>query len=240
MIIDPKSPCINPIELVSGRTTIQKAEKPKRIRGRKALGLPDRRVATSLDGKKFGKLTVLGEVGRNKWGHLQLACECECGNQTITTRGKLTAKDPRQRTTSCGCVKAENFLKFHDRQAGSLPTELSTDIFRYRCYGEDAQAIADHFRVSKATVDAVVRVTRKAVMKTRWMPVIEHGVKHGHDYFTIASRTGLYPSTVGYIAKRLVGDPPPNPPADAETHSVVPHSRFHRGGLETFADLASA
>jgi hypothetical protein len=189
----------NTLELVSDRAT----EKPKRVRGRKAAGLPDRRVATSLVDRTFGKLKVLGEVGRNKWGHLQIACECECGNQTVTTRGKLLAKDPKQRTTSCGCVKAQNFIRFHDRKAGDLPTEISTEIFRLRCYGENAQGIAASKGLSKATVDAAVRITGKAVMQTKWMPVIKSGVKRGHNYFDIASRTGLLPSTVAYIARRL-------------------------------------
>jgi hypothetical protein len=40
-------------------------------------------------------------------------------------------------------------------------------------------------------------------MKTKWLPVIKHGIKYGHNYFAIASKAGLDASAVGYIAKRL-------------------------------------
>lgn len=186
------------LKLVSDRAT-----KKRRPRGRAAAGLPDRRKGTSLVGQRFGKLTVLGEMGRNKWGHLQIACECDCGNQSITTRGKLTSTDPKQRTTSCGCVKSKNFVNHHDKLAGKLSTERSNEIFRLRLYGYKAAAIASRHKLSKATVDGVIRVVGRKVMNTKWMPVIKAGVASNRNYFEIAARTGLAPSTIAYIAKQI-------------------------------------
>jgi len=199
MIIDFKVLRSVAIELVSDSAT----EKPKRARGRKAAGLPDRRRAPSLVGQQIRKLKVVAEAGRNKHGHQMYYCVCSCGGKSVVTRQKLVSRDPRQWTTSCGCVKTTNFLEFHDNLAKKIPVWRRNEIFRQRLYGNDADAIAKRRKLPKATVDAVVRRKGKAVMETRWMPVIEHGVKQNHDYFSIASKTGLDPSTIGYIAKRI-------------------------------------
>jgi len=200
MIIDPKSPRINLIELVSEPAT----KKSKRIRGRKAAGLPDRRKAPSLVGQEFDKLRVIAEAGRNRHGHQLYRCACSCGGESTVTRQKLVSKDPKQRTTSCGCTKSKNFVSYHDKKARELPAEILREIFRLRVfYRYDARTIGDRFKVSKATVDAAFRIAARAMMKTKWLPVIKHGLKHGHNYFAIASRTGLDASAVGYIAKQL-------------------------------------
>lgn len=162
-------------------------------------------MGKSLVDQKFGRLTVMAEAGRDNHGHRLYECRCDCGNPDISiVRGsKLAAKDTRQRATSCGCVKAENFVRFHDTRAEKISPDVKAEIFRLRCYGEKAQKIAARKRLSKATVDAVVRVTGKAVMQTKWMPVIKSAVKTGRNYYEIAARTGLLPSTVAYIAKRI-------------------------------------
>lgn len=32
-----------------------------------------------LSGQKFGKLTVINRVGKNKWGSTIWLCKCDCG-----------------------------------------------------------------------------------------------------------------------------------------------------------------
>lgn len=38
-----------------------------------------------LTNKKFGKLTFIKDVGKNKWGHRVWLCKCDCGNETTVT-----------------------------------------------------------------------------------------------------------------------------------------------------------
>ena len=54
-----------------------------------------------LTGQKFGKLTVIGEAGRDKHGATVWECRCECGDTTVVTISNLRSGNTR----SCGCIK---------------------------------------------------------------------------------------------------------------------------------------
>ena len=58
-----------------------------------------------LIGQKFGRLTVIGKVPKEKRKNPQYAwmCKCDCGNEVISTANKLT----HSIQVSCGCQKAE-------------------------------------------------------------------------------------------------------------------------------------
>ena len=56
----------------------------------------------SLIGKKYGKLTVLEELGKNKWGKIIYKCRCDCGNTTDVLSNSLRTGH----TQSCGCTKS--------------------------------------------------------------------------------------------------------------------------------------
>lgn len=56
-----------------------------------------------LTGRRFGRLVVLNEEGRNSWGEAMWHCRCDCGNEIITAGRYLRNGDTR----SCGCLKAE-------------------------------------------------------------------------------------------------------------------------------------
>lgn len=60
------------------------------------------RIHQDLNGKRFGKLTVLEYVkipgGVSKW-----KCQCDCGNTVLVRATMLTSGH----TTSCGCAKRE-------------------------------------------------------------------------------------------------------------------------------------
>ena len=65
------------------------------------------KMRKNIIGKKFGKLTVIKEVGVNNKGKVEWLCECECGNKITATTGSLMSKH----TLSCGCIKSKgNFL----------------------------------------------------------------------------------------------------------------------------------
>lgn len=63
-----------------------------------------------LTDKKYGHLTVLGEVGKDKSGHYMYKCKCDCGKVTVTRASNLALGH----TTSCGCA----MLTYQNRRFG--------------------------------------------------------------------------------------------------------------------------
>jgi len=57
-----------------------------------------------LTGKIFERLTVLSEVGKNKFGQILWKCRCECGNETNVCGSFLKSGH----TKSCGCYKKDS------------------------------------------------------------------------------------------------------------------------------------
>lgn len=60
-----------------------------------------------LDGKTFGRLTVIRRVltGRSQgtWRHeTRLLCQCECGRQVVVPATRLSSSETR----SCGCLRS--------------------------------------------------------------------------------------------------------------------------------------
>lgn len=60
------------------------------------------RCLKPLEGKRFGKLTVLSRVENDRRNRIQYLCSCDCGGSTIVTADLLR----RGGTTSCGCIKS--------------------------------------------------------------------------------------------------------------------------------------
>lgn len=56
-----------------------------------------------LTGQRFGRLTVIKEVGRSKNRNILWLCLCSCGNKKIVNSSYLITK----RTKSCGCLNIE-------------------------------------------------------------------------------------------------------------------------------------
>lgn len=56
-----------------------------------------------LLGKKFGRLTVIQEYGKDKNGKVLWECQCDCGNKTVSIGSNLV----RGKSLSCGCLKNE-------------------------------------------------------------------------------------------------------------------------------------
>lgn len=57
----------------------------------------------SLVGKKYGKLTIVKEVGKNKYGKTIYNCKCDCGNSINVLSNSLRTGH----TTSCGCSNSK-------------------------------------------------------------------------------------------------------------------------------------
>jgi len=57
----------------------------------------------NLEGKKYGKLLVLKDVGRTKTGRVMWLCLCDCGGEKAIVSSAIVNGHVR----SCGCLRAE-------------------------------------------------------------------------------------------------------------------------------------
>lgn len=64
-------------------------------------------IKVEMAGKKFGRLEVIREAGRDRKGGVRWFCKCACGNETVVASTKLT----QGRTRSCGCIQIESRIK---------------------------------------------------------------------------------------------------------------------------------
>lgn len=64
-----------------------------------------------LTGRKFGRLTVIEEAGRDKFGAVLWRCRCDCGNESIVLSNSLR----RGNTLSCGCLNRERTVETHTK-----------------------------------------------------------------------------------------------------------------------------
>jgi hypothetical protein len=61
----------------------------------------------NLVGKRFGKLSVIEDAGKNRKGQTLWLCECDCGNRRVYTTAQLKFRQ----ATSCGCGKFDRLEK---------------------------------------------------------------------------------------------------------------------------------
>lgn len=66
-------------------------------------------------GEKFGRLTVIKDLGIAYKTHKNYLCSCECGKEKIILSGSLTAG----LTNSCGCINIEK-LSSRRKPAGEI------------------------------------------------------------------------------------------------------------------------
>jgi len=91
-----------------------------------------------LTGEKFGRLTVVGYAGKNKWNEANFWCICECGRKTRVKSKGLTAK--KNGTKSCGCLSVErssltrNYKDMAGEKFGRLTVVKYTGRVSYKNY----------------------------------------------------------------------------------------------------------
>ena len=61
------------------------------------------RAKKDLTGQPFGRLIVIREYGRDKWGKVLWLCKCECGREVVVREDNLRS----EHTQSCGCLSRE-------------------------------------------------------------------------------------------------------------------------------------
>lgn len=62
-----------------------------------------------MTGEKYGKLTILAFLGRDKWRNSRWLCKCECGNDIIVIRPNLIQRPD----INCGCSRTAKHGKIH-------------------------------------------------------------------------------------------------------------------------------
>ena len=65
-----------------------------------------------ITGQKFGKLTVIENVGKIDGRNYHWRCICDCGNERILDGSVLRSGN----TKSCGCGRYDGFKKHNDKQ----------------------------------------------------------------------------------------------------------------------------
>ena len=83
-----------------------------------------------LTGLRFGRLTVIEFVGRDKSGHKVYSCVCDCGNNVSVDQSRLKSGN----TKSCGCLRREA-TGDRVRKHGMKNTRLNRiwRSIKYRC-----------------------------------------------------------------------------------------------------------
>ena len=64
-------------------------------------------IVKRLENQKFGRLTVIKEVGRTKSGGATWLCKCDCGGEKVISSTGLR----EGKTHSCGCIKREQTVE---------------------------------------------------------------------------------------------------------------------------------
>lgn len=65
------------------------------------------KIASKLEGQKFGRLLVIKRIGISKYGKIIWECLCDCGNTTHVISYHLKIG----KIVSCGCVHKEMLIK---------------------------------------------------------------------------------------------------------------------------------
>lgn len=87
--------------------------------------------AIPMLGKRFGRLVVVEESGRDKHGNVLWVCKCDCGNLTMPIIGSSLRSG---NTRSCGCISVERSTKHGKKQTRLYNIWC---CMKQRCYNEN-------------------------------------------------------------------------------------------------------
>lgn len=91
------------------------------------------RMKKNILGQKFGKLTVVEEVGKSESGRYLYNCVCECGGNRIVNSKYLLNNDIK----NCGCSNSSVKHKLTRRDSGLKTKEYTAwSDMKQRCYNK--------------------------------------------------------------------------------------------------------
>lgn len=106
-----------------------------------------KKLRKDLTGKKFGRLTVIGQTEHPTSKRVHYKCECECGKERIVRGDCLSSGN----TTSCGCYNKEvnrknpnNLTHGHSRNNKKTKVYDAWAGMKNRCYGNRPKWIRDY------------------------------------------------------------------------------------------------
>lgn len=101
-------------------------------------------MLTDLTGRRFGRLTVLGQAGKTKWGDSKWLCRCDCGNERVVSGGHLKSGH----TQSCGCYAREEASRraiVHGITSGGKPRTFTIwNGMKARCLNPKSVSFANY------------------------------------------------------------------------------------------------
>lgn len=95
-----------------------------------------------LTGQKFGMLTVIEYVGKNKQRNATWKCRCDCGNEKIISSTALLNNGQK----SCGCQGSSASLGERSTVHGEYKTRLHRiwSHIKDRCYNKNFEKFKDY------------------------------------------------------------------------------------------------
>jgi hypothetical protein len=104
-----------------------------------------------IAGKKFGRLTVIEEAGRDPRGLVTWSCECDCGRRVVKAGADLA----RGRIVSCGCMPSgrrftathgQTGTALHNRWLGMIRRTTDPNSNAYASYGGRGITVCDRWK----------------------------------------------------------------------------------------------
>ena len=87
-----------------------------------------------ISGEVFGKLTTIGPIEYDNYGHIKWLCKCDCGNKTIVSAGSLKNGN----TKSCGCIRKKYMTEKNIKHnLCGHPLYFVFFAMKQRCYNEN-------------------------------------------------------------------------------------------------------
>ncbi len=114
-------------------------------------------VSSLSSGMRFGRLTLLSDIGRSDDGSVLWRCRCDCGTEKVVKAYRLRNGNTR----SCGCLQAESRTISNTKHGHSVSNETRSTTYnswasmlnrcrnknyhRYKDYGGRGISVCDRW-----------------------------------------------------------------------------------------------